>query len=42
MNVGIRTFTPYVMLLDMPVLQYMRYERALVRQIQRQEEEKQT
>lgn len=37
MNVGIRTHTPFVVLLDMPILQYMRYERLLVESIEKAE-----
>lgn len=42
MNLGIRTYTPYVILMDMPVLSYLRYERAFVRQAERAEEERGT
>lgn len=42
MNLGVRTYTPFVTLMDMPVLLYMRYERAFVQQLERMEEEKNT
>lgn len=38
MNVGIRTYTPYVTLMAMPILEYIRYEQTLVRQLERQQE----
>lgn len=37
MNLGIHTHTPFVTLLDMPIMQYMRYEELLVKQIEKAE-----
>lgn len=37
MHVGIRTHTPFVTLLDMPIMAYMRYERLLVQSIEKAE-----
>lgn len=35
MNVGLRTYTPYVTLMGMEIMEYMRYETTLVRELQR-------
>lgn len=35
MNLGMRTYTPFVTLLDMPILEYMRYERLVIDQIEK-------
>lgn len=37
MNMGIHTHTPFVVLLDMPIMQYMRYEQLLVDQLAKTE-----
>lgn len=40
MNLGIRTYTPYVTLMGMPVLEYLRYEQTYVEELEKAEEEK--
>lgn len=42
MNVGIRTYTPYVTLMEMPILHYLRYEQTLAAEIEKAEEERAT
>ena len=35
MNVGIYTYTPYVILLDMPIMEYLRYEQMVTEKIEK-------
>ena len=42
MNVGIRTYTPYALLMEMPIMRYLRYEQTLAQEIEKAEEAKGT
>lgn len=40
MNVGMRTYTPYAILMKMPIIEYLRYEYMLLREIEQAEKER--